>query len=416
ASEVVLGFLEEPKQWRLLPDQFPSKVGGRPAWLGQRALPSLPELECEMCRLPMAFLLQVYAPISGQERSFHRTLFVFCCKTHECYTFMFLSVFRSQLPRRNDFYSFHPPPGGSECQSRYSCLLPNRVESPCRLDTPFKAQRGGWKRHDTNLKHTNYYNYIDYRNRMSHVEYLQINGVCLTLSEEEPIGDTAPDHSALPSGVKLCWVCGCPGNKACSRCHAVTYCGKHHQTLHWKHTHKKECSSSATFPRHLFESKRNQPVLKFDFYFFSFPAALEETDLEEMAMHETEDNKVFQRFKKKTAPEPHQVILTKITSNSGVSHACDHLFCSIQVVRYSRGGSPLWVSSQHVPSDKDIPPCTCGAARSFEFQVMPQLLNSLSVDATEGGVDWGTLAVYTCSGSCNQGDGYSPEFVWKQDF
>lgn len=79
---------------------------------------------------------------------------------------------------------------------------------------------------------------------MSHVEYLQINGVCLTLSEEEPIGDTAPDHSALPSGVKLCWVCGCPGNKACSRCHAVTYCGKHHQTLHWKHTHKKECSSS----------------------------------------------------------------------------------------------------------------------------------------------------------------------------
>uniref|UniRef100_H3DJY4 Programmed cell death 2 n=1 Tax=Tetraodon nigroviridis TaxID=99883 RepID=H3DJY4_TETNG len=336
ASEVVLGFLEEPKQWRLLPDQFPSKVGGRPAWLGQRALPSLPELECEMCRLPMAFLLQVYAPISGQERSFHRTLFVFCCKTHECYTFMFLSVFRSQLPRRNDFYSFHPPP------------------------------------------------------------------------EEEPIGDTAPDHSALPSGVKLCWVCGCPGNKACSRCHAVTYCGKHHQTLHWKHTHKKECSSSdATtvktspflFPEfelvpeeHLFESKRNQPVLKFDFYFFSFPAALEETDLEEMAMHETEDNKVFQRFKKKTAPEPHQV------------------------VRYSRGGSPLWVSSQHVPSDKDIPPCTCGAARSFEFQVMPQLLNSLSVDATEGGVDWGTLAVYTCSGSCNQGDGYSPEFVWKQDF
>lgn len=36
-------------------------------------------------------------------------------------------------------------------------------------------------------------------------------------------------------------------------------------------------------------------------------AALAETDLEEMAMHETEDNKVFQRFKKKIAPEPHQV-------------------------------------------------------------------------------------------------------------
>lgn len=40
-----------------------------------------------------------------------------------------------------------------------------------------------------------------------------------------------------------------------------------------------------------------------------FLAALVETDLEEMAMHETEDNKVFQRFKKKIAPEPHQVII-----------------------------------------------------------------------------------------------------------
>lgn len=47
---------------------------------------------------------------------------------------------------------------------------------------------------------------------------------------------------------------------------------------------------------------------------------------------------------------------------------------------------------------------------------MPQLLNSLSVDSTGSSIDWGTLAVYTCSVSCNQGDGYSPEFIWKQDF
>lgn len=41
----------------------------------------------------------------------------------------------------------------------------------------------------------------------------------------------------------------------------------------------------------------------------------------------------------------------------------------VQVVRYSRGGSPLWISSQHIPSVQDVPPCVCGAQRTFEFQV-----------------------------------------------
>ncbi|XP_042369679.1 programmed cell death protein 2-like, partial [Plectropomus leopardus] len=85
SAEVVLGFLEEAEPWRLLSPQFPSKVGGKPAWLSQRGLPSLPGLECDICRLPLVFLMQVYAPISGQDRSFHRALFLFCCKNHECY-------------------------------------------------------------------------------------------------------------------------------------------------------------------------------------------------------------------------------------------------------------------------------------------------------------------------------------------
>ncbi|XP_011607904.1 programmed cell death protein 2 isoform X2 [Takifugu rubripes] len=304
--EVVLGFLEEAKHWRLLPPQFPSKVGGRPAWLSQRNLPSPHELECEVCRLPMAFLLQVYAPIFGLERSFHRTVFVFCCKTDKCYTCnnnSCIKVFRSQLPRRNEFYPFNPPP------------------------------------------------------------------------EEEPTDNSEADHSMLLSGLKLCWVCGCLGNKACSRCHMVTYCGKHHQTVHWKHTHKKECSSPET------TTVKTSPFLFREYELVTEPeeeevdeaeidttvveeersalhssivGSLTEADLEEVAMHETEDNKVFQQFKKKIASEPHQV--------------------------------------------------------------MPQLLNSLSVDSMGMSIDWGTLAVYTCSVSCNQGDRYISEFIWKQDF
>ncbi|XP_034381610.1 programmed cell death protein 2 [Cyclopterus lumpus] len=339
SAEVDLGFLEEAEPWRLLSPQFPSKVGGKPAWLSQTGLPTVPELECDICRLPLAFLLQVYAPISGQDRSFHRTLFVFCCKTRECYTCndsRCVKVFSCQLPRRNEFYPYDPP-------------------------------------------------------------------------EDKPSSDCEPDQSVLPvSGIKLCWVCGCPGNKACSRCHTVSYCGKHHQTLHWKHTHKRECctqeASIVTTSTFLFpeselvteleekEDTKKDVEEKGSEECPSLADTLAETDLEDMAMHETEDNKVFQRFKKRIAPEPHQV------------------------VRYSRGGSPLWVSFQQIPCDQDIPACTCGAKRTFEFQVMPQLLNSLCVDSTAASIDWGTLAVYTCSASCNHDDQYRPEFIWKQDF
>lgn len=84
--EVLLGFLEEAESWQLLSNQFPSKVGGRPGWLSQVDLPTVSELQCEKCKLPTVFLLQVYAPVMEYDRCFHRTLFVFCCKTPACYT------------------------------------------------------------------------------------------------------------------------------------------------------------------------------------------------------------------------------------------------------------------------------------------------------------------------------------------
>ena len=85
-KETVLGVLEEAEAWQLQSSQFPSKVGGKPAWLSQTNLPCLPDSACDKCQLPTAFLLQVYAPITEQDRSFHRTVFVFCCKTPDCFS------------------------------------------------------------------------------------------------------------------------------------------------------------------------------------------------------------------------------------------------------------------------------------------------------------------------------------------
>ncbi|XP_017552072.2 programmed cell death protein 2 [Pygocentrus nattereri] len=337
---VVLGFLEEAEPWQLLSAQFPSKVGGKPAWLSRLGLPELPELLCEKCQLPLGFLLQVYAPIVGFERSFHRTLYVLCCRTPACYTRndnRCFKVYRSQLPRKNDFYPYDPP------------------------------------------------------------------------RDEEP-ADSGDEHRLLSSGVKLCWLCGCPGQKGCSRCHSVTYCSKEHQTIDWKQRHKNECSAEASsssevpnsflFPEWELVTEPETHPVKGEESLDSkcleqvdcASSELEEKELESMAHHESQDSKVFQKFKKRIAPEPEQVL------------------------RYCRGGAPLWVSSEHVASTADVPKCPCGANRNFEFQIMPQLLNYLKVDRPDASIDWGMLAIYTCTDSCDQGNKYSLEFIWKQDF
>lgn len=70
-----------------------------------------------------------------------------------------------------------------------------------------------------------------------------------------------------------------------------------------------------------------------------------------------------------------------------------------------------------------IPPCTCGAQRVFEFQLLPSVLHVLDVDSSQpstqprssavdtdemvdlasiGGMNWGSIAVYSCPESCDK--------------
>lgn len=42
-----------------------------------------------------------------------------------------------------------------------------------------------------------------------------------------------------------------------------------------------------------------------------------------------------------------------------------------QVLRYNRGGEPLWISSKNILNDQQVPHCEqCQAKRVFEFQVI----------------------------------------------
>ena len=128
-----------------------------------------------------------------------------------------------------------------------------------------------------------------------------------------------------------------------------------------------------------------------------------------------------------------------------------------QALRYNRTptGQPLWAAMRGRPPAGAPPACErCGAARTFEFQLMPQLLCALEAAAEEeaaaaGGagaaaavpspppntdpqrapttaddadaLDWGIVAVYTCSASCaaapptapnDASSAYAVEYCW----
>ena len=109
-KEVELGFVETPEDLQLLTSpHFPSKVGGKPAWLDHVHLPSPEDIACGSCQKPMTFLLQVYAPVPVDERDpegaeYHRTLFVFMCRDANCHSVgacRSFKVLRCQLDEKN---------------------------------------------------------------------------------------------------------------------------------------------------------------------------------------------------------------------------------------------------------------------------------------------------------------------------
>jgi pre-rRNA-processing protein TSR4 len=115
---VELGFVEKVENPVVLTSPFfPSKIGGKPAWLMLTGLPT--EILCKNCEKPLVFLLQVYVPSNDEKSSsYHRTVFVFCCRNGACYKSncnKSFAAYRCQLTRKNEFY---PPDVGFQEQDK----------------------------------------------------------------------------------------------------------------------------------------------------------------------------------------------------------------------------------------------------------------------------------------------------------
>lgn len=330
-STVDLGFAETCESWELESRLFPSKLGGKPAWLDLKNLPKPEDLQCGVCKGQLLFLCQIYAPYEDDDDNFHRTVYVFVCKEGNCCranSAENLKVFRSNLRRENEFY-------------------------------PSVAPKDG------------------------------------------------PDPMfSLPNWLTLCNLCGCFGEKHCSKCKTAVYCCREHQILDWKERHKHNCCSDVNV-----EGNSN-------YLFAEFIIALDTEEKQERVICEEEEMEAF----KKLEAEGKTGTLKELSDKEIEAHAdikIDKAFSHFkkqistnpdQIIRYDRGGKPLLIAKH--PKPEEIPPCQyCGGDRQFEFQIMPQMLSVLK----ETKLDWGVLLVYTCKNSCSSSRGYKGEFIFKQD-
>lgn len=222
----------------------------------------------------------------------------------------------------------------------------------------------------------------------------------------DPPSENRPNlNFSVMKWTNLCNLCGCLADKKCTNCKNVYYCSKEHQIFDWKETHKLECGIENKRTKSKILFSEGEIVIESESVASSVAsdqhelkkyeklaqksktgtmANISDEDLEAYANQETD--KVFQKFQKRVKCNPEQII------------------------RYKRGGKPLWIASEPLP--ENIPKCQyCNSPRQFEFQIMPQMLTLLK----EIDLDWGVIAVYTCMQSCTDTDGYKEEFAFKQD-
>lgn len=392
---------------------FVSKVGGKPQWLNHHNLPlavgtvhvtndnesdlSPIYLQCNNCKSQLKFLLQLYAPISendkfynkleSSEDVFHRVLYIFLCVNTECLPVSgrSLKVYRSQLRHKNDFFSQNPPPALDSGDDE-------------------KDQKSA----DDFL--------LDYYKNLYEKSLLN-----------------------------KCSVCGLVSTKKCAKCQFSHYCCYDHQVFDWtKENHKAVCEGYLHWSNvendvdellKLYIEKENAPGALSDLnqglnnYVFPEYEIIIEPEVIETKPVKKEKKKNDFDVEKLTLDLENNVALDQDLENVK-ENECDRDFEKFnkrtkdeptQIIRYDRGGEPFWVTKyEKLKKDSVVPNCQyCNSKRMFEFQVNPQLLNYLGIEEGKqlNSLDWAGLYIYTCSKSCTFANKtYAEEYIYKQEF
>ncbi|KAI9309178.1 programmed cell death protein 2 [Cunninghamella echinulata] len=361
-----LGYAEEPET-PLTADTFPSKSGGKPAWLNPEKILSINDVTCGLCEQPMVLLVQLYTPEDFPPEAFHRTVYVFCCKNGTCVKQDWkkcFKVYRSQLPRENSYYP--PPPENEEDDEEEIEFIPKKYKSPtlcviCGIEGT-KACGQCKSVHYCSREHQ----MVDW-NMCLHKQFCKkINN--LTPTEQQQIEKLRQQR--IFQEMEIVSEAEGRGEDGIE---------EDAQLQHTLENSKNDNDENNTDPT----AKALVPI-----------GEEQEEDDTQVDVDDT-----FLKFQLRIQLYPEQIL------------------------RYDRveydmpDCEPLWVQDDQKPP-ATIPTCEqCGGPRTFEFQLLSTLLNFLGVShLASDSLDWGSLYIYSCKRNCSSSQVFMPEFIWKQDF
>ncbi|KAI7855292.1 programmed cell death protein 2 [Circinella umbellata] len=352
-----LGYCEEPET-PLTADTFPSKSGGKPAWLNPEHILNVEKTTCNNCNEPMILLLQLYTPEDEPEEAFHRTVYVFCCKNGGCHKqdwTQCFKVYRSQLPRENPYY---PPPEDEEEEENDVAIdfTPKKFTKPKECVICGVAGTKACGKCQSVYYCSRQHQMVDW-NSCHHKQY------CNTTVDKEQ----EQEIQKLRAGRLFSEM------EIVSEPEGQGEDGKEEEEQR-EHT-KRETGE---------KSSESALALRGDEAYENSEVAVDQS---------------FLKFQLKIGLYPDQVI-------------------RYERVEYDMPDrEPLWVQQGHKPTM--IPSCDkCGGPRTFEFQILSTLLNYLDIShVAEDSLDWGSVYIYTCKYNCPiSPDIFVPEYIWKQDF
>ncbi len=404
------------------------QVGGKPSWLNPQHIPH--SIPCLSCSSPsMKFVTQLYAPVDfpDDDRAFHRSLYLFACATclhRKGNENTGIRVLRAQLPTRNDYFPSMENKNSEE------------------------LEEVNWQQHTPNAWNVNLCALCGVKGKgKCPLQQLYFCG-----SEHQKEYKRRGDRSSLPLSQLVVE----------EEPPVAVNTTKNRKPLFSNVSEKNNDESDSSDDENDDNDERQDEAV--------FDVANGEPD-EDEDLEQEDLNEMTGAATNLISQDPITMkFYQRIQGRPSVRDQC------LRYIRWSNM-NPLWIQERHRPTS--IPPCDqCGAERKFEFQLMPQMLHYLVTpkedtdkdekaaedkyaqvkealeqtdswvqqappehippalmdardsaiqrvqkelwkDISQQELDWGVVAVYTCTQSCNKTSmdnlgAYCEEFAWVQ--